>query len=53
MSNTVQVRIKGRINYYSFRWDGDVLLVFIKKEWRAVWRTAEKRNGEYVFELAS
>jgi len=54
MSNTIAVKTGRKISYFSFRWDGDVLLAFVSNEWRAVWRT-NKRNkyGDIVFELAN
>ena len=52
-SNQIQVRVNKRIQYYSFRWDGTILYAYIKGEWKIVWRTREKRYGEFIFILAT
>lgn len=50
-SNTIPVLIKGKINYYPFRWVEDTLEIWNGKAWINVYRThAKNRYGDLIFQ---
>jgi hypothetical protein len=54
MSNVIFVKVNNKVSPFPFKWDSDILMAFIKNEWRAVWKTSKKtRYGDRIFELAS